>query len=161
MTFPQDGYLLAAADGDAWWFLDERMTVKVSSRESGGAFTLIEFSGPRGFGPPRHVHEREDELFYVFDGEMRVVCGAKDWQVSSGSLVFLPHAIEHAYIITSETPIRALQLTSPGGFEDFLSELGRRPDGVGLPQPQAPDVARLNEVAGRQGRRLVGPPLTL
>ena len=35
MTFPQDGYLLAAADGDAWWFLDERMTVKVSGREIG------------------------------------------------------------------------------------------------------------------------------
>jgi quercetin dioxygenase-like cupin family protein len=161
MTFPEDGYLLEPQDGDAWWFMNERMTVKVSGRESGGAFTLIEFSGPRGFGPPRHVHEREDELFYVLNGEMRVVCGAKEWQVSSGGLVFLPHGIEHAYIVTSETPIRALQLTSPAGFEDFLSEMGRRRDGVGLPQPQVPDVARHNEVARQQGRPTVGPPLTL
>ena len=34
MTFPQDGYLLAPEDGDAWWSLDERMIVKVSARES-------------------------------------------------------------------------------------------------------------------------------
>jgi mannose-6-phosphate isomerase-like protein (cupin superfamily) len=161
MTFPKDGYHLSAEDGDSWWFLDTRMTVKVSASESGGAFTLLDWSAPKGFGPPRHVHEHEDEVFYLLDGEMRVICGSKQWDVSVGSLVFLPRGIEHAYLVTSDTPVRGLQITSPAGFEDFIAELGRRPDADGLPAPEMPDIARLDEVARRHGKPSVGPPLTL
>ena len=92
MTFPLDGYQLSDDAGDSWWFLDTRMTVKVSGEESGGAYTLIEFSAGHGFGSPRHIHQDEDEAFYVLDGEMRLVCGAKEWQASTGSLAFMPRA---------------------------------------------------------------------
>jgi quercetin dioxygenase-like cupin family protein len=159
MTFAQDGYHLGAEDGDSWWFLDTRMVVKVGAKQSGGAFTLIEWCAPAGFGPPRHVHQQEDEVFYVMEGEMRVVCGSKTWEASTGSLVFLPRGIEHAFIVLGEAPIRGLQITSPADFEDFVAEVGRRPETPGLPTPQMPDIARLNEVALRRGSPTVGPPL--
>jgi len=161
MTFPMDGYELGEHDGDAWWFLDSRMTVKVSSAESRGAYTLIEFSADHGFGSPRHVHDDEDEAFFVLEGEMRVACGPKEWRASTGSLAFLPRGIEHAVLVTSDTPVRALQITNPAGFEDFLGELGRRPDTPGLPTPQPHDFARMSEVSQRYGKIVVGPPMTL
>jgi quercetin dioxygenase-like cupin family protein len=159
MTFAKDGYHLAAGDGDTWWFLDTRMTVKVAAGQSGGAFTLIEWSAPPGFGPPRHVHNEEDEAFYVLDGAMRVVCGSTTWEASAGSLVFLPRGIEHAFVVLGEAPIRGLQITNPAGFEDFVAELGRRPQTPGLPTPQPPDIARINEAGLRRGSPTVGPPL--
>jgi quercetin dioxygenase-like cupin family protein len=160
MTFPKDGYHLGPTEGDPWWFLDVRMTVKAGAAESGDGLTLIEFSAPTGFGPPRHVHEREDEVFYVLDGAMRVVCGAKEWEAVPGSTVFLPRGIEHAFMVTSETPIRGLQITTPAGFEDFVAELGRPAEGPGLPPPTVPDIAHLDQVGRRTGRPSVGPPLT-
>ena len=161
MIFAQDGYHLGAGDGDSWWFLDTRMTVKVGAEQSRGAFTLIEWSAPVGFGPPRHVHEQEDEAFYVLEGKMMVVCGSKTWEASTGSLVFLPRGIEHAFIVLGDAPIRGLQITNPAGFEDFVAEMGRRPETQGLPTQQMPDIARLNEAGLRRGSPTVGPPLSL
>ena len=77
MTFPADGYHLSVGEGDSWWFLDVRYDVKIVAEQTGGALTLMEFAAPPGFGPPRHLHESEDEAFYVIDGAMRVVCGSK------------------------------------------------------------------------------------
>jgi hypothetical protein len=63
-------------------------------------------------------------LFYLLDGEMRVVCGAKERAFSSGGLVFLPHGIEHVCIITSETPVLLVgKLRQPGG--GVLIDVGR------------------------------------
>jgi quercetin dioxygenase-like cupin family protein len=161
MTFPVDGYHLSPEEGDAWWFLDTRMTVKIDAERSGGAYTLIEFSANHGFGSPRHFHEHEDEAFYMLDGSMRVMCGTKTWEASAGSTVFLPKGIEHAVLVTSETPARALQITNPAGFEDFIGELGRRPDTAGIPAPTMPDIPRMEDVGRRTGRIVVGPPLAV
>lgn len=160
MTFPADGYHLKAGEGESWWFLDVRYDVKVAAAQTGNALTLMEFGAPPGFGPPRHLHEREDEVFYLLRGAMRVVCGAKTWDASSGSLVFLPRGIEHSFIVTGDDPVCGLQITNPSGFEDFVAEIGR-PAGPGLPLPEAPDIPRLDEAGRRGGRITVGPPMSL
>ncbi len=161
MTFPADGYHLGAGEGDSWWFLDVRYDVKIAAGQTGSALTLMEFAAPAGFGPPRHLHEREDEAFYVLEGAMRVVCGSKTFDASAGSFVFLPRGIEHAFVVTGDGPIRGLQITNPSGFEEFVAEIGKRPEGPGLPPPEAPDIPRLEEAGRRGGRIILGPPLTL
>jgi quercetin dioxygenase-like cupin family protein len=161
MAFPADGYHLSVGEGDSWWFLHVRYDVKIAAEQTGGTLTFMEFVAPAGFGPPRHLHESEDEAFYVIEGAMRVVCGSKTWDASAGSLVFLPRGIEHAFIVTGDTPIRGLQLTNPSGFEDFVAEIGKRPEGPGLPPPAMPDIQRLDEAGRRGGRIIVGPPMTL
>ncbi|WP_214323740.1 hypothetical protein [Nonomuraea sediminis] len=69
MSFDPTGYLLTPADGPHLWFLDTRMTVKAGADQTGSAFTLIEWSAPVGFGPPQHIHDREDEAFYILEGK--------------------------------------------------------------------------------------------
>jgi quercetin dioxygenase-like cupin family protein len=160
MSFDPRGYVLSADSGDSLWFLDTRMTVLAGGDQTGGAFTFLEWEAAQGFGPPRHIHHREDEAFYVLDGELAVECGDRGWTVGPGGFVFLPHDIAHAFVV-SKGPARGLQITSPAGFERFITELGRPAERAGVPEPSVPDIARLSSVMTRYGYEMVGPPLTL
>jgi quercetin dioxygenase-like cupin family protein len=155
----QRPYRLDQDEGDEWWFLFHRMTVKVSGEDTGGALTLIEWTAPRGAGPPIHVHEHEDETFWVLEGQVRAVCGDGQWEIPAGSMVFLPHGIEHGFVAL--TDCRVLQLTNPAGFEGFVADVGRRPEGPGLPPPALVDPERLTRIAGQHGIEILGPPLSL
>jgi mannose-6-phosphate isomerase-like protein (cupin superfamily) len=155
-----DGYLLRDEDGQTRWFLDTRMTVKADGAATGGAFTLLEWAAPPGFGPPRHVHHGEDEAFYLLDGGMSVECGERRWDAGPGDFVFLPRGVAHTFLVTSG-PLRGLQLTSPAGFEGLLDEIGRPAQHPGLPEPSIPDIPRLVEAVRRHGGEIVGPPLAL
>jgi quercetin dioxygenase-like cupin family protein len=158
MSFGDAGYVLSAEAGESLWFLDTRMTVKAGGAQTGGSFTFLEWSAPAGFGPPRHVHHREDEAFYLLEGSLTVECGEQRWSAAAGEFIFLPHGIQHAFLCIE--PVRGLQITSPAGFENYIKEIGRPAEHEGLPEPSAPDIRRLLEAAERYGHDIVGPPLS-
>ncbi len=160
MTFDPNGYVLTEQDGEHVWFLDTRMTVKAGGAQTGGRFTFLEWTAPLGFGPPRHVHAVEDEAFYILDGELVVDCGERRTKAGPGAFVFLPHGIAHSFVV-SAGPVRGLQITSPSGFEQFITEVGRPAEHLGLPEPSQPDIPLLVEAGRRHGNEIVGPPITL
>lgn len=124
------------------------MTVKAGGDETHNAFTLIESLGPAGFAPPRHIHEVEDEGFYVLEGKVTVTCGAETWEATPGSFVFLPRGIPHMFTI-GNAPARMLQITSPAQFERFAAEVGEAAKAQALPPQKEPDVPRLLAAAER------------
>jgi hypothetical protein len=69
--------------GDTVQFLDQVYRMKASGAQTGGLFSLVEVSTPQGSGPPPHVHEREDEAFYVLEGSYEVTVG--DGRLGPGS----------------------------------------------------------------------------
>ena len=157
MSFEPDGYLLTARDGPQLWFTGTRMNVKAGGAQTGGAFTFIEWSAPAGFGPPLHVHGREDEAFYIIDGQISVECGAKRFTAGPGDFTFLPRGIPHTFLVT-RGPVRGLQITAPAGFEEFIAEAGSPAQRPGLPEPAEPDIARLAAAGQRHGSQILGPP---
>ncbi len=157
MSAGPGGYLLTPADGSQLWFLDTRMSVKAGAAQTGGAFTLIEWSAPAGFGPPRHQHDREDEAFYLLAGEITVDCGDQRWTAGPGDFVFLPRGIPHSFM-AGDGPVHGLQITAPAGFERFIAEVGRPAGHPGLPEPGPPDIPRLIDAARRHGQQILGPP---
>jgi mannose-6-phosphate isomerase-like protein (cupin superfamily) len=157
MTFDSTGYLLTPADGPHLWFLDTRMTVRAGADQTGGAFTLIEWSAPVGFGPPQHIHDREDEAFYILEGRMTIDCGDHHWTAGTGDFAFLPRRVPHSFMVV-DGPVRGLQITTPSGFEQFIAELGRPAEHSGLPAPTPPDIPRLVEAGRRYGHQIIGPP---
>jgi uncharacterized cupin superfamily protein len=72
MTFDPAGYLRTTAEGQHLWFLDTLMSVKVGGAQTAGALTVLEWTAPLGFAPPRHLHQADDEVFYLLDGEITV-----------------------------------------------------------------------------------------
>ena len=57
--------LVPPDQGDHHFFLNHLATVKVGANDSESGLALVEFVAPRGFGPPLHVHTKEDELMCV------------------------------------------------------------------------------------------------
>jgi quercetin dioxygenase-like cupin family protein len=94
--------------------------VKASVASTSGAFTLIE-STTAG-GAPWHVHSREDEYFYVVDGEITVSCGQETFQAGRRSFVFLPRGIPHAWDVKSAGKATVLMMTVPAMLDEFLRE---------------------------------------
>ena len=121
MIPPAAGFWLAAEEGEPLEFSDARFLVRASAATTGGAFTIIEEIDP--LDTPLHVHEREDELFYVLEGEHRFVVGDEERRVGPGGVVFGPRAIPHAHSRVVPRTGRFLTMTSPAGFEGFFREL--------------------------------------
>lgn len=137
------GYVLSSNEGTAYWFLGTRMTAKVDGEVSLGAFTLIDQECPRAFATPAHIHEVDDEAFYVLEGALRVTYGEEEWRVGAGGFVFLPRGVRHGFEVVGDSPARLLQITSPAGFEHFAAEAGEPAAAPGLPPPSPIDVDRL------------------
>jgi mannose-6-phosphate isomerase-like protein (cupin superfamily) len=152
-------FWVAPGDGEAIWFQPDRMTVKASAETTGGAFGLLESTLPGGASPPLHVHHREDESFWVIEGQVRFRCGDLEVVAGPGSFVFLPRDIPHTFRVDSEDGARLLTLLTPGGGEGFFLDGGREPEGPGLPPPGPPAVPTLKQVAPLYGAEIVGPPL--
>jgi mannose-6-phosphate isomerase-like protein (cupin superfamily) len=143
MSAAQAGYLLGPDEGDRYWFLGTLMTVKAGGAQTDGALTLIEQLAPAGFAPPPHVHLREDEAFYILEGELRVTCGERSWNAPADSFVFLPKGVPHTFAVVGDRPARLLQITAPAQFERFVAAVGKPAPTATLPPPAEPDMPRL------------------
>ncbi|HZO62815.1 MAG TPA: quercetin 2,3-dioxygenase [Gaiellaceae bacterium] len=143
------------------WFIDNLARVRVGREESNGTLAIVELEGRRGDMPPLHVHRREDEAFYVLEGELSLHTPDGSLTLRRGEAAFAPKDVPHVYRVESETA-RWLGITTPGGFDDFVREIGEpAPDETLPPEGRRHDPARLAEIAGRHGIELLGPPGTL
>jgi mannose-6-phosphate isomerase-like protein (cupin superfamily) len=135
----------------------EGLTLKASGADTGGAIGLLEGATPPGFGPPRHIHHRSDELFYVLDGDFQFLVGEQMVSATAGSFVFIPRGTVHAPKIVGDRPGRAIVAFVPGGEErafDEFAELAAAQGGV-------PDFTgeAVQAIARKYGAEFVGPPL--
>ena len=126
--------------GERLAFMGQVSFVRATGDHTGGALTLTETRTPAGNGPPKHVHENEDEMFYVIEGELSFTLGEETHVAPAGSFVFAPRGVPHAYKAT--TPTRHLGIITPPGFERFLHDAGE----AAIAGPQA-----LASVAARYG----------
>jgi quercetin dioxygenase-like cupin family protein len=87
------GFVMAADEGQAFWFLNTLTINKVRSDDTQGQLSIVDHRVPAGFAPPPHIHQASDEAFLVLDGEFEGFCGDQTWRARPGSLVYLPHGI--------------------------------------------------------------------
>ena len=98
------------------------IVVRIPSESTGGAFALMEEAEPM-VDTPAHVHQHEDELFYVLEGEHVFRVGDEEHRVGPGGMVFAPRGVPHAQRRARPGEGRQLVLMSPGGFERFFRSL--------------------------------------
>ena len=84
--------------GKRLWVADKLMTFVVSGGETGGAYALTDSTVPPGGEAPPHVHRREDEAFWVLEGEIEVTVGDDTLTASRDSFVRLPRDVPHSYV---------------------------------------------------------------
>jgi mannose-6-phosphate isomerase-like protein (cupin superfamily) len=116
------GYALESEMGERLVFGDVTILVRAAAEQTSGAFTLFEEVPPMA-DTPLHVHEREDELFYVLEGEHVFRVGENEFPLGPGGTAFGPRGIPHAQRRVVAGKGRLLVLTVPGGFEGFFRRL--------------------------------------
>ncbi len=152
---------LQAQTAQPLWFLDNLAYVHVDGQQSGGTFSLSEISGAQGNMPPLHVHHRDDETFYVIEGDVTVFFGDREVSVSAGQAILAPREVPHSYRVDSDLA-RWLVINSPAGFEQFLlSASAPAPAGELPPAGRPADPAALAQAAAGYGIEILGPPGTL
>jgi mannose-6-phosphate isomerase-like protein (cupin superfamily) len=115
------GHKVDLDGGERLHFSGADFVIRASAETTGGAFSIIEEIDP--LDTPRHVHEHEDELFYVLEGEHVVEVGDEEFHVGPGGLVFAPKGVPHAQRRVVPRQGRHLVMVSPAGFEGFFREL--------------------------------------
>src|ERR687893_657949 len=69
------GHSIAAGEGERIWIVGDTMTLKATGQSTGGSLVLLENVTAPGGGPPPHLHDHEDEFFYVLDGTFEIRIG--------------------------------------------------------------------------------------
>lgn len=133
------------------WFMSGLVTVHADASDTNGGFALLEISGKPGNEPPLHVHQHEDELFYVVEGRLVVTRGSETLVLEAGDSGFLPRGVPHTFKIRS-AHVRFLVYVSPAGFEEYFRTLGQPAEYLAPQENSAPtDVQRLLNVGERFG----------
>jgi mannose-6-phosphate isomerase-like protein (cupin superfamily) len=100
---------------------DSTIRTLVSSADSRGAISILHIVAEPQSGPPLHVHAREDELFFVEQGDVGFFCEGRRWRGGAGTQVFLPRSVPHTWYNHGATHARLLVTCVPGGFEGYFA----------------------------------------
>jgi len=141
------------------WYSGWLMTFLATAEDTHGQFALIEAVARKGNVPPPHIHHREEETFYVLEGEMTFSVGGQTIKATPGTMVCLPRDVPHSFVIDSEQG-RALILLTPAGLEGWFKEFSVPAPAMTLPpQAEVPysEIQRMIEVSPRYGLEFVLP----
>lgn len=100
----------------------DRVRPLISSGDTNRRFCLVESGVPSFIGPPLHVHEGEDEMFFILEGRYEFQIGDARVQVGVGDTIFAPRGVSHTFRVISCEPGRALIFATPGGFDLFFRD---------------------------------------
>jgi len=142
-----------AGTAPTYWGPGDRYTFLATGAQTDGAYFFFLALVPPGGGPPAHIHNREQESYYILEGTLDVTLGDKVLKVSAGDFVHIPRGTVHAFRNTGNTDARMLLLCVPSGLEKFFEEaLERVQDGSASPPHNRDEVnARLRAAAPGHG----------
>jgi quercetin dioxygenase-like cupin family protein len=141
-----------AVVGDVYRFL-------ATGEDTNGKYAVWEAIVPPGGGPPPHVHSREEEGFYVLEGEITFTIGDKRLIASAGMFANMPVGTPHSFKNESNKLTRMLISVAPAGLEKMFFEFGvPLPEGstTALP-PTKEEIEKLLAIAPRYGIEIKRP----
>jgi quercetin dioxygenase-like cupin family protein len=126
---------------------------KASGRENDGRFDFFVLDIDYLTGPPLHVHQAQEDTFYVLSGVLTVQLGEEVVELEAGDYASAPPGVPHTFTNahSSEGPVRVINLMTPGmGFDRFIQAMN-------APGGPAPDA--MTELTREFGVDMIGPPL--
>lgn len=140
-------------EGLVYSVVGDTYTFKAVSEDTGGAYSTFEFYIPSGHGSPPHIHHREDETFYILEGELLFQVGDQNIVLSTGSFVHAPKGIPHSFKNVGTTPARTFTTAIPAGLENFFEEVGYlvKDKDTPVPIPIEEQIKKMREVGPKYG----------
>lgn len=141
--------VVKSGQGKKMNILGHSATVKLSKEETQGDYYVCEIITPPGYGIPPHVHDREDEMIYVAEGEFAIKLGDEQFIAKPGDQIFFPRYLPHAFQNIGSTAGKTLWTIVPGGsFEEFFDQLGALP-------PGQPDMEKVTKIFKNYGMKVL------
>jgi quercetin dioxygenase-like cupin family protein len=113
---PPQGRTVAVV-GDVYRFL-------ATGDDTNGKYALFEALVGPGGGPPPHVHSREEEGFYVLEGEITFTINGERGVATAGMFANMPVGTPHSFKNEIKKPARMLISVAPAGLEKMFFEVG-------------------------------------
>lgn len=132
----------------------EATHVLVNSADSSGGFAAFHLTAPPMSGPPLHVHSREDEWFYVLDGELVFEVDGAKHILRAGDSLFLTRGVVHRYQNFTQRDARLLIAVTPAGLDRFFEAM----DAI-TPPGGMPSMEQLVSLDAEYGLTTLGPPM--
>ncbi|MEO6315285.1 MAG: cupin domain-containing protein [Chitinophagaceae bacterium] len=128
------------------------LDLKVSGTDNNNGFALFEQTSlSPGRGTPLHVHHKQDEVFYVLEGNYYFQVGEEKFQLGAGDSIFMPMKVPHAWTQVSEKGKMMVLFQPAGKMENFFITVA----GMG----QEPTPAGMAKCFADNEMQIVGPPL--
>lgn len=158
MTIPPSGLVVQSGEGRSYYFGLDLYTFKAVGDETGQAYALCEAIVPPQGGSPPHRHHREDEAFYVQEGEVEFILDDVPVLATPGTFLHSPKGQKHCFTNKSTTTAKMLIWVTPAGFERFMAEVGTAADTSFKPsQPDPADLDKLIATAATYGIEIIPP----
>lgn len=160
MSNPAQVIQLGNGEGPAFSAVGDVYRLLATGEQTGGAYVLSEARVLPGGGPPPHIHHREDEAFFLLEGEITFRLGDRKVVAKPGAFIQGPRGIPHAFKNESNAPARMLIFVTPPGFDRFLAEMAQPvPSFESPPTPVTPaDIQKLLAIAPKYGIEILPPP---
>jgi mannose-6-phosphate isomerase-like protein (cupin superfamily) len=126
------------------------VTIKAHTRNTNGSMSVLEIAVEPKSGPALHTHLREDELWWVLEGEFRFKAGDAMLHAAAGGMAFGPRGVPHAFQNVGDPRGRLLVITTPSGLERFFEQFA---------EASGADV--LAEIGIANWIEFAGPPLAI
>jgi mannose-6-phosphate isomerase-like protein (cupin superfamily) len=155
-----DGVLkVDQGEGRLLWHLGALLEFKALGEETGETYWALEGLADRQMAVPLHAHSREDEVWYVLEGEIVFTIGDREVRGGPGTFAHIPRGVPHSFRVASDTA-RWFGIGTPAGLDRWFFETGVPAGGRALPPPPEgpPDVERLVTSLRAYGTETVGPP---
>ncbi|WKA55621.1 cupin domain-containing protein [Planococcus shixiaomingii] len=144
-------------------FMGARVKPLLLSEDTGGNFSVFEFTEVQGLEPPVHIHENEDEMWRIIEGEATFRLENKEIHAGPGDAVFVPQGKPHTFKLKTKTMTAILSLTSTD-FENIVSELAvqvQSKDEMPSGPPTKEQLEKLLELGKKYGLTIRPPEHTV
>lgn len=160
MTIDQNGLFVQPDQGRSYYFGQDLYIFKAIGEETGEAYALCEvIVAPQG-GTPPHRHHRENESFYIQEGEIEFQLDNRVLTATAGTFLHSPKEQLHRFTNTTTTPAKMLIWVTPAGFEKFIAEVGKAVNGqITTGASLTPeDLDKILTTAPKYGIEIIPPP---
>jgi quercetin dioxygenase-like cupin family protein len=148
-----------SGEGEARWWFGALAEIKATAADTGGQMTIVEVTEHPGAEAPLHVHHRDDEGFWILEGDVTFEVGDETIEASAGDYVFGPRDIPHRFTV-GDRGCRMLFIMVPGGMEDLIRATSEPAPTRALPplpekEPSAEEIEGLKAIVREHGYELL------
>ena len=152
-TSDHGDYLLAKA-GEGQLAFGSPHVFKATASNTAGRFDFILETLDPLTGPPLHVHDEQDDTFYVLKGVLTVQAGDEILDLDPGDFISIPPGVAHTFdnVRNGDVGVEVINVMTPGGLFPMIEDMAR--------VPSSPDqFDGVKAATRRHGTTIVGPPL--